>query len=84
MTLQEVIITGRKYRERVGETWRRYSFWTKASDLEYNDGVDGQEKMDNVERSLGLLNQNIKEIKVVTSLPSNASNHPTTLYIITD
>lgn len=38
-------VTGKKYRiltDAVNDIWDRISFWTKASDIEYNDGTDGE------------------------------------------
>ena len=38
-------VTGKKYRiltDAVNDIWDRISFWTKASDIEYDDGTDGE------------------------------------------
>ena len=58
-------------------TYILQSEWTSSQDVEMNDG-------NTVETALSLLNQDIKEIKVVTSLPSDAASHTTTLYVLID
>lgn len=48
MAINEVTVTGRKFRKLVDETtklWQRISFWTKASDVEFNDGKTAEEKL---------------------------------------
>ncbi|MBO5054868.1 MAG: hypothetical protein J6C64_00730 [Lachnospiraceae bacterium] len=48
MAVNETIITGRKFRKLIdkpSKLWQRYSFWTKASDVEFNDGKTAQEKL---------------------------------------
>ena len=52
MAINEVTVTGRKFRKLVDETaklWQRISFWTKASDVEFEDGK-------NAETKLGMIN----------------------------
>ncbi len=58
-------------------TYILQSEWTSSQDVEMSDG-------NTVETAVSLLNQDIKEIKVVTSLPSDAASHPTTLYVLID
>lgn len=41
MVINEEIVTGRAHRiliDRAAKLWRRLSYWTKASDVEFNDG----------------------------------------------
>ncbi|WMC93165.1 hypothetical protein [Kineothrix sp. MB12-C1] len=50
MAIQETIKTGRKYRKCIDNTstnkkWERYSFWSKASDVEFNDGTTAENKL---------------------------------------
>lgn len=48
MAVNEQIVTGRKFRKLVDEAtklWQRISFWTKASDVEFNDGSTAETKM---------------------------------------
>ena len=46
--INEKIVTGRKFRKLIDETtklWQRISFWTKASDVEFDDGKTAEEKL---------------------------------------
>lgn len=46
--INEEIVTGRKFRKLIDEAtklWQRISFWTKASDVEFNDGKTAEEKI---------------------------------------
>lgn len=64
MAVNEQIVTGRKFRKLIDEVnkiWLRISFWTKASDVEFNDGK-------NAETKIGAING------VTDSLTSTASN----------
>ncbi|MCM1253711.1 MAG: hypothetical protein NC321_12895 [Clostridium sp.] len=48
MAINEQIVTGRKWRTLVDEAtklWQRISFWTKASDVEFDDGQTAENKM---------------------------------------
>lgn len=63
-TVNEQIATGRKFRKLIDEVnkiWLRISFWTKAIDVEFNDG-------NNAETKFGAING------VTDSLTSTASN----------
>ena len=47
-TVNETIVTGRKFRKLVDEAtklWQRISFWTKASDVEFNDAKTAELKV---------------------------------------
>lgn len=47
-TINEQIVTGRKFRKLIDEAtklWQRISFWTKASDVEFDDGSTAETKM---------------------------------------
>ncbi len=51
MAINETIVTGRKFRKLIDETtklWQRISFWTKASDVEFDDGATAEEKLGNL------------------------------------
>ena len=81
--MEEIIVSGRKYRERFSETvMRRFSFWNLLRDTECDDGTDAQTKMNQIEGNLALMIQNVKQIKVVSSLPSDAASHIDTMYIV--
>ena len=46
--MKETIVTGRKFRRLADEAqnlWQRISFWTKASDLEFDDGKTAEAKV---------------------------------------
>ena len=48
MAINEEIVTGRKFRKLLDEAtrlWQRISFWTKASDVEFDDGKTAEEKL---------------------------------------
>ena len=48
MAINEQIITGRKFRKCIdvaNRAWLRISFWTKASDVEFDDGKTLQQKL---------------------------------------
>lgn len=50
MAINETILKNRKYRHCIDNTpgnkkWNRYSFWTHASDVEFNDGKNLQDKL---------------------------------------
>lgn len=64
MAINETIATGRKFRKLIDEVnkiWQRISFWTKAEDVEFNDGSTAEIK-------IGTING------VTDSLTSTASN----------
>ena len=48
MAVNEEIVTGRKFRKLIDEAtklWQRISFWTKACDVEFDDGMTAETKM---------------------------------------
>lgn len=48
MALNEQIVTGRKFRkciDVVNKAWQRISFWTKACDVEFDDGMTAETKV---------------------------------------
>ncbi len=48
MAINEQIVTGRKFRKCIdaaNKAWLRISFWTKASDVEFDDGRTLQQKL---------------------------------------
>ena len=48
MAINEQIVTGRKFRKLIDEAnkiWQRISFWTKATDVEFNDGKTAEQKL---------------------------------------
>ena len=48
MAVNEQIVTGRKFRKLIDEAtklWQRISFWTKSSDVEFDDGENAETKL---------------------------------------
>ena len=51
MAINEIIVTGRKHRRLVDKTsklWQRTSFWTKARDVEFDDGQNLEAKINSL------------------------------------
>lgn len=51
MAVNEIIVTGRKFRKLIDEAtkqWLRISYWTKASDVEFDDGKNAEEKFNSI------------------------------------
>lgn len=51
MIVNEVIVTGRVKRRLIDKTaklWQRISYWTKASDVEFDDGKTAEQKIGNI------------------------------------
>ncbi len=48
MAIKETIVSGKRLRRFVNGAWERISFWHKASDCEFNDGTNAQEKLGNI------------------------------------
>ena len=49
--VNEVIVTGRVKRrliDQAAKLWQRLSYWTKASDVEFDDGKTAEEKIGNI------------------------------------
>lgn len=47
-TVQETNIINRKYRiwDAVNNIWKRISYWTSASDVEFEDGMNAEDKIE--------------------------------------
>lgn len=66
MAVNEQIITGRKFRKLIDEAsrlWLRISFWTKASDVEFDDGEDAEKKFVNMQAVIENLKQTFQNFK---------------------
>ncbi len=51
MAINENIVTGRKFRRLINKEtklWQRISWWTKSSDVEFNDGKTAEQKLGNI------------------------------------
>lgn len=47
----ENIVTGKKYKVLQDGIWKIFSFFTKASDVEFNDGMNAEEKIQFIEEN---------------------------------
>ena len=70
-------IRTKKHRLLDDNTYMLQSEWTSSRDIEMDNGKSLQD-------TLAPLTQDITEIKLVTALPSDASSHTTTLYVLID
>lgn len=51
MPINEKIITGRKFRrliDKEAKLWQRFSWWSKADDVEFDDGKTAEQKLGNI------------------------------------
>ena len=57
-TVEEVQVTGRKYRifDAVNHIWKRISYWTKATDVELDNGTNLQDTIDNLNTTIVTIN----------------------------
>lgn len=63
--INEQIITGRKYRrliDKAAKLWQRISWWTKASDVEFDDGKTAEQKVGNINGITSDLSDNRDDI----------------------
>ncbi len=69
----EELVTVKKYRvfNALLDKWQRYSFWTKASDVELNDGT-------NVESAISMLNLSLEGVDLESkfNLPIQTTTFP--------
>ena len=73
MAINETIVTGRKFRKCIDEInriWQRISFWTKACDVEFNDGKTAEEKLG----SINGITDSLASISSNTALSAAAGN----------
>lgn len=82
-TINEQIVIGRKFRKLIDESaklWQRISFWTKASDVEFNDGMTAETKLgaiDGITDSLVSTSSRIAaSAKALNTLNNNLMSHP--------
>lgn len=81
MAVNEEIVTGRKFRKLIDEAtklWQRMSFWTKASDVEFDDGSTAETKMgaiNGITDSLASTSSNIAaSAKAINQLNNKLAN----------
>ncbi len=87
MAVNETIVTGRKWRRCINvanKLWQRISYWTKASDVEFDDGQTAENKMGAISGITSDLNgesENIAaSIKAVNQLNNNLAQQPIFIY----
>lgn len=83
MAVNEEIVTGRKFRKLIDEAtklWQRISFWTKASDVEFDDGSTAETKMgaiNGITDSLVSTSSNVAaSAKALSELNNNLMSRP--------
>ena len=62
--INEQIVTGRKFRKLIDEAsrlWLRISFWTKACDVEFDDGETAETKFSNMLNTINDLKQSFQD-----------------------
>ena len=84
----EVVKTGKIYRILADETsklWHKISFWSKASDTEFNDGKNAETKLGAINGITDSLNSTSSNVaasaKAVSSLNSNLTANGSQLYM---
>lgn len=88
MALNEQIVIGRKFRrciDEINRVWQRISYWTAASDVEFDDGETAENKVMALSDLLKQLTANgaITKVEIVNGeLPSDAESNPTTIYLV--
>ena len=74
MAIKETIVTGRKFRKCIDEInriWQRISFWTKACDVEFDDGKTAEEKLGKINS----ITDSLDSISSNTALSAAAGNN---------
>ena len=82
MAINEEIVTGRKFRKLVDETkrlWQRISFWTKACDVEFNDGQTAEEKLGKINGITDSLDSTSSNIALSAAAGKNLQSRLTQL-----
>lgn len=86
-TINEQVVTGRKFRKLVDEAtklWQRISFWTKASDVEFDDAKTAEIKVgaiDGITDSLASTSSRIAaSAKSVNQLSNDLAQQPNFIY----
>ncbi len=82
MALNETIVTGRKFRKCIdaaNKIWQRISFWTKASDVEFDDGKTAQEKLGAIDGITGSLTSQSATTALSAGAGSNLQAQITTV-----
>lgn len=77
MAVNEQIVTGRKFRRLINEStnlWQRISFWTKASDVELNNGQTVEAALSNMNNSITNMNNKLPNEIVTKTLAAGSTS----------
>ena len=84
MAINETISTGNKYRrlkDATNKVWQRLSFWTKASDVEFDNGSTAEEALGSITGITDSVNSTSSNVaasaKAVSTLNSNLTSFQT-------
>ena len=74
MPIDETIVTGKKFRvwDAVLNKWKRMSYWTKASDVELDNGENVEDKVSEINTNLAEIWSGQSPLKT-TTFPSDGS-----------
>ena len=84
MAINEQIVTGRKFRKLIDEAnklWQRISFWTKASDVEFDDGSILQDKLGAISGVTSSLNATSTNMALSAAAGKNLQDQITALNV---
>lgn len=83
MAINETISTGNKYRrlkDASTKLWQRLSFWTKASDVEFDNGATAETSLGNIQGITDSVNSNASNI-AASAAAVNTLNSNITVYV---
>ena len=81
MALNETISTGNKYRrlkDASTKLWQRLSFWTKASDVEFDNGATAEASLGNIQGITDSLNSNSSTVAASAAAVNTLNSNLTT------
>lgn len=73
MAINEIVVTGRIFRRLIDKSaklWQRISWWTKASDVEFDDGKTAEQKVGNINGITSSFQVNSPDISASSFLTS--------------
>lgn len=82
MAVNETIVTGRKFRKCIDaatKAWQRISFWTKSSDVEFEDGKNAETKLGAIDGITDSLENTSSRMAASAKAVSTLNNNLTTL-----
>lgn len=81
MAINETISTGNKYRrlkDAPTKLWQRLSFWTKASDVEFDNGATAETSLGNIQGITDSVNSNASNIAASAAAVNTLNSNITT------